>query len=103
MHTLKHGGCSLCQTRSFAAVLLRKIAFKTTKKADDGLLIWEGSAEATREQVKSLLLEGYEKEAVVAVRNQLCDTIADVARDAEEKSSTGHLNRTKEGSGADYV
>jgi len=97
MHTLKHGGCSLCQTRSFAAVLLRKIAFKTTKKDDDTVVIWEGSVETTREQVKAMLLEGYEKEAVVAVRNQLCDTIAEVARDAEEKSSRGTSNVRKRG------
>jgi importin-5 len=68
-------------------VLLRKIGFKTTQKEDDTRTIWEGSAEGTRAQVKALLLEGYEKEAVVGVRNQLCDTIADVAREAEEQSS----------------
>jgi hypothetical protein len=69
-------------------VLLRKIGFKTTKNEEDTTTLWEGSAGPTREQVKAVLLEGYEQETVVAVRNQLCDTIADVARDAEENSST---------------
>jgi hypothetical protein len=87
------------QIRSFAAVLLRKIGFKTMQKEDDTKTIWEGSAEGTRAQVKALLLEGYEKEAVVGVRNQLCDTIADIAREAEEQSSINttlkHFTRTK--------
>jgi importin-5 len=31
-------------------------------------------------------LDGYEKEAQVAVRNKICDTIADVARECEEQN-----------------
>ena len=76
--------------RSFAVVLLRRVAFKTFKSDDESQTIWEGSAESTKEQVKSSLLACYEKESVVTVRNKICDTIADVARDAEEQSRTLH-------------
>ena len=69
-------------------MLLRRVAFKTFKKEDDAHTIWRESLPATQQQVKATLLEGYEKEAVVAVRNKICDTIADVARDGEEQNST---------------
>jgi importin-5 len=67
-------------------VLLRRVGFKTFKQEDDSQTIWEGSAESTKQQVKAALLECYEKESVVSVRNKICDTIADVARDGEEQS-----------------
>ena len=63
------------------------MAFKTYKREDDAQTIWNGSTESTKEQVKAGLLEGYEKEAVVSVRNKICDTVADVAREEEEESS----------------
>jgi hypothetical protein len=69
-------------------VLLRRVAFKTFKKEDDTKTIWSGAAESTKAQVKAGLLEGYEKETIVTVRNKICDTIADVAREEEEESST---------------
>ena len=68
-------------------VLLRRVAFKTYKKEDDDSeTIWDASAPETRKQVQSALLEGYERETVSMVRNKICDTIADVAKDCEEKS-----------------
>jgi hypothetical protein len=33
-----------------------------------------------------VLLDGYEKETQVSVRNKICDTIADVARECEEQN-----------------
>ena len=75
-----------CQVRSFAVVLLRRVAFKTFKREDDSQTIWEGSADSTKQQVKAALLEGYEKEMVISVQHKICDTIADVARDDEENS-----------------
>jgi importin-5 len=69
-------------------VLLRRVAFKTFKSEDDTKTIWSGAGKAAQQQVRAALLEGYEKEAVVAVRNKICDTIADVARDDEEQSGT---------------
>jgi hypothetical protein len=72
-------------------VLLRRVGFKTFKQEDDTLTVWSGSAETTQQQVKAALLEGYEKEAVVAVRNKICDTIADVARECEEKNRKLHF------------
>lgn len=72
--------------RSFAVVLLRRVGFKTFKEHDDSQTIWEGSAQSTKEQVKAALLECYEKEHIVTVRNKICDTMADIGRDAEEQS-----------------
>jgi hypothetical protein len=73
--------------RSFAVVLLRRVAFKTFKNEDEQKSIWSAVSGTTQGQVRAALLEGYEKESVVAVRNKVCDTIADVARDDEEQSS----------------
>jgi hypothetical protein len=67
-------------------VLLRRIAFKTLKSEDDARTIWGTSSPATHQQVKSVLLDGYEKETQVSVRNKICDTIADVARECEEQN-----------------
>jgi len=69
-------------------VLLRRVAFKTYKKEDDAQTIWDASSPQTQQQVKAALLEGYERETVTGVRHKICDTIADVARDGEEKSRT---------------
>jgi importin-5 len=66
-------------------VLLRRVAFKTFKKEDDTKTVWAATSENIKQQVKAALLEGYENEAAVAVRNKLCDTIADVARDGQEE------------------
>ena len=68
-------------------MLLRRVGFKTFKNEEDSQPIWSQSTESTQHQVKSILLESYEKETVVAVRNKICDTIADVARDCEENNS----------------
>jgi importin-5 len=78
--------CSSSQVRSFAVVLLRRVAFKTYNKDDDAETIWEATPPETHQQVKAALLEGYEHEKVTSVRNKICDTIADVARTCEEKS-----------------
>jgi len=67
-------------------VLLRRVAFKTFKKEDDTETIWGAATPQTQQQVKAALLEGYERETVVGVRHKICDTIADVARDCEERS-----------------
>jgi hypothetical protein len=67
-------------------VLLRRVAFKTFQKEDDTQTIWDAASPQTQQQVKVALLEGYEREAVVGVRHKICDTIADVARDCDEKS-----------------
>jgi importin-5 len=67
-------------------VLLRRVAFKTFKKEDDTKTVWVAASENTKQQVKAALLEGYENEAVVSVRNKLCDTIADVAREGLEEN-----------------
>ena len=69
-------------------MLLRRVAFKTYKEEDDNKTVWSGASATTQQQVKAALLEGYEQETVVAVRNKICDTIADVAREGEEQSRT---------------
>lgn len=66
--------------------MLRRIAFKTLKGDDDSRTIWNASSASTQQQIKSILLDGYEKEAQVAVRNKICDTIADVARECDEQN-----------------
>ena len=66
--------------------MLRRIAFKTLKGEDDNRTIWSASSASTQQQIKSILLDGYEKEAQVGVRNKICDTIADVARECEEQN-----------------
>jgi hypothetical protein len=66
-------------------VLLRRVGFKTYRTDDSTETIWSGATPSTQQQIKAVLLEGYEKEAVVAVRNKLCDAIADVARHDEEE------------------
>jgi hypothetical protein len=68
------------------------VAFKTFKKEDEEKTIWDSALEATQQQVKVALLEVYEKETQVTVRNKICDTIADVARYCEEHNSL-HLVR----------
>lgn len=72
-------------------MLLRRVAFKTFKKDDDTKTVWAAAAENTKQQVKSALLEGYENEAAVGVRNKLCDTIADVAREGQEENGTFYI------------
>jgi len=67
-------------------VLLRRVAFKTFKKEDDTKTVWAAATENTKQQVKGALLEGYENETAVGVRNKLCDTIADIARDGQEEN-----------------
>ena len=67
-------------------MLLRRVAFKTFKKEDDTKTVWAAAAENTKQQVKAALLEGYENETAVGVRNKLCDTIADIARDGQEEN-----------------
>ena len=66
-------------------MLLRRVGFKTFKKDDDSKTIWAAAAQNTKEHVKAALLEGYENEPAVGVRNKLCDTIADVAREGQEE------------------
>ena len=76
-------------------VLLRRVAFKTFKKDDDTETIWSAAQDQTRQQVKAALLEGYERETVSSVRNKICDTIADVAREGEERSGMENLRNVK--------
>jgi importin-5 len=75
------------QIRSFAVVLLRRVAFKTNKPNEESTTVWEAAVENTKQIVKRALLEGFEQEAVSAVRNKICDTIAEVAREEDAKSS----------------
>ena len=49
--------------------------------------MWDAAQDGTKQIVKRGLLEGFEQEAVPSVRNKICDTIADVAREEDEKSS----------------
>jgi len=69
------------------------VAFKTFKKEDEDKSVWDSASPTTQQQVKAALLEGYEKETHVAVRNKICDTIADVARYCEEQNSLHLLMR----------
>ncbi|KAG0325589.1 hypothetical protein BGZ99_000415 [Dissophora globulifera] len=76
--------------RSLAAVLTRRVAFKSAPHqasvspiaiAGD-LTLWEVTQEASRASVKSQLLESLSQESDRSVRNKVCDTIAEVARDS---------------------
>lgn len=66
-------------------MLLRRVGFKTYRSDNTSETIWSGATLITQQQVKAVLLEGYEKETIVVVRNKLCDTIADIARYDEEE------------------
>jgi importin-5 len=66
-------------------VLLRRVAFKTYKH-DNTTTVWDAAADGTKHIVKRGLLEGFEQETVPSVRNKICDTIGDVAREEDANS-----------------
>ncbi|KAG0362852.1 importin subunit beta-3 [Gamsiella multidivaricata] len=81
--------------RSFAAVLMRRVAFKSApeqqqqqgskKTSTTEVTLWDVTQEATRTTTKALFLESLSRENHRSVRNKICDTIAEMAR----ASSTG--------------
>ncbi|KAF9365094.1 hypothetical protein BGX34_011434 [Mortierella sp. NVP85] len=80
--------------RSFAAVLTRRVAFKsapnqasspkstspTSKSKSSEKTLWDTTEESTRTVVKALFLESLSHETHQSVRNKVCDTIAEMAR-----------------------
>ncbi|CAK4022360.1 Importin subunit beta-3 [Lecanosticta acicola] len=69
-------------TRSFAAVIFRRIATRTTKDQASGenKEVFLQLNHATKEQVRSKLLEAYAREQSKPVRHKIADAVAEVAR-----------------------
>jgi len=70
------------QTRSFAAVLFRRIASKARKNPgnDDSKEMFGTLQNAVKEAVRAKLLECLQNETLLHVRHKVGDAVAEIAR-----------------------
>lgn len=76
------------QTRSFAAVLFRRIAIRTRKDAAGVTReIFQMLQPAQKEAIRTKLLECLGSESLSHVRNKIGDAVAEIARQYTEDST----------------
>jgi len=70
------------QTRSFAAVLFRRIASKARKSpgSDDSKELFGTLQNAVKEAIRAKLLECLQNETLLHVRHKVGDAVAEIAR-----------------------
>lgn len=85
---------SFLKTRSFAAVLFRRIATKTRKisGSDESKELFLALQEAQRVAIRQKLLECLQNESLSQTRHKIGDAIAEVAR---QYTDEGRLFRTE--------
>lgn len=76
------------QTRSFAAVLFRRIASKTRKlPTGDNVELFLALPQEQAYVIRQKLLESLASETVNSVRNKIGDAVAEIAREYSDNSS----------------
>lgn len=77
------------QTRSFAAVLFRRIASKSRKPADNSDLteVFTALGHDQKIAIRAKLLAAFPAEQLPNVRNKIGDAVAEIARQYTDKST----------------
>jgi len=86
---------NVTQTRSFAAVLFRRIATKSRKDPATGETkeLFVTLQQAQKVAIRQKLLECLTREAIPQVRNKIGDAVAEVARQYTDYSKGAHFQR----------
>ena len=83
-------GCAACQTRSFAAVLFRRVSTRTRKdpNSEYSKEIFLTIPEPQRNAIREKLLQALGAENPPQVRNKISDAVAEIARQYSEEGAT---------------
>ena len=89
----------ILQTRSFAAVLFRRIATRTRKVpgTDESKELFLTLQEAEKIAIRQKLLQCLGSEILPHVRNKIGDAVAEIARQYSEDGKWGGLRRKAQG------
>jgi importin-5 len=77
--------------RSFAAVLLRKMASKTVTREGKSVDLFLNASAEVQNHIKTLILQCFAEETVNTVRNKIGDAISELARQILEAGMEGIL------------
>ena len=81
----------IIQTRSFAAVIFRRIATRTTKDASSGenKEVFLQLNHESKTAIRSKLLQCYANETNKSVRHKIADAVAEIARQYTDETIYG--------------